>query len=124
MPVVILETVALRAPSALAIDIAASSFVTRVNGAPDRRGYVPTACRSVCTREFLPRSLRRAEAPGFEPFQLLGHGLVDDGSQIGIGGLGSQECLQPLQLPAKLRARGELDPEPHRRQLLDFGSGS
>jgi hypothetical protein len=124
MPVVILEPVTLRAPPALVVDVAASPSVTRVNRPPDRGGYVPRTSRNVRARDLLPGSLRRAKAPGFEPFQLLGHGLLDDLGEIAIGDLGPHERLEPLQLPTELRARRELDPAAGRGQRLDHRSRS
>jgi hypothetical protein len=119
LDVVELEPVTLRASSALLVHVAASASVALPHRPPDGGGNPTRRTGSICPREPLPRVLRRGETAGFEPFQLLGHGLLDDGRQIAVGDLRTHQRSKPLQLVIELGAGGELDPVPPRRQGLD-----
>ena len=60
-------------------------------------------------RERLPWCLGPGEAPGFEPLELLGDGLLDDRGQVAVGHRGAHEGPQSLELVVKLGGGGELD---------------
>ena len=104
-----LESLARRAPSPLFVLVAASASVPLVHG-PLHRGR-DLACRGggLALRERLPRRLGPGEAPGFEPLELLGDGLLDDRGQVAVGHGGAHEGPQSLELVVKLGGSGELD---------------
>ena len=60
--------------------------------------------RRVGVVQVLSRLVRLAEAPGFEPLELLAYRRVDDRSEVAPG----RERSEPFQLVAKLSARSEL----------------
>ena len=70
-------------------------------------------------RERLPRRLGPGEAPGFEPLELLGDGLLDDRGQVAVGHRRAHEGPQPLELVVELGGGGELDLVAGRGEGLD-----
>ena len=56
------------------------------------------------------RAMAPGETPSFEPLELLGDGLLDDGAEVAVGHRGAHEGSQSLELVVKLGGGGELDP--------------
>src|SRR2546425_324914 len=89
VPMVELEPVALRTASSLLVQVAASVSVALTYGTLDGRGDVSRGGNSACIFVFRLRGavavcLHPREAPGFEPFELLGDGLLDDRRQVAV----------------------------------------
>ena len=124
VPVVELEIVAGRAPSALFVDEATTAPVPLVHGPADGGWDVARGGLRPGLREVLARGLREAEAAGLEPFELLGDGVFDDGGEVGAGDGGAQESLEPLELVAQPGAGGELDAVAPGGERLDAGRGT
>ena len=88
------EVVALLASSALLVHVAASVSVALTHGTPDRRGDMARVGNRACIffsccylfRLYgtLAVCFRPREAPGFEPFELLGYGLLDGRRQVAV----------------------------------------
>ena len=87
VPVMELEPITGRASSALLVHEAASAPIALVHSASHRGRNVARGGRGAGLRQTLPRAARPGEAPGFEPFELLGDGLLDDRGQIAVGHL-------------------------------------
>ena len=119
MTVVVFEPSALRASPALRVHVAASVSVALMHRPPDRGRNVPRGWGGIGLREPLPGSLRPGESLGFEPFELLGDGLLDDRGQIAVGHLWPHERPEALQLVLELGAGGELNLVPRRGEGLD-----
>jgi hypothetical protein len=77
------------------------------------------AVRGRLARSGLTGSGRLGEAPGFEPFELLGDGSLDDRGDVAVGDFGAHEGRKPLELAVQLGAGGELDLVAPRRKRLD-----
>ena len=118
-PVVELEPLARRASSPLFVLVAASASVPLVHGSLHRGRDLARRGGGLALRERLPRRLGPGEAPGFEPLELLGDGLLDDRGQVAVGHRGAHEGPQPLELVAKLGGGGELDLVAGRGEGLD-----
>src|SRR6266496_1920822 len=92
VPMVEFEPVALLTASTLIVHVAASVSVALTHGTPDRRRNVARVGNSACIFfchlfrlcGTLAVCLRPREAPGFEPFELLGDGLLDDRRQVAV----------------------------------------
>jgi hypothetical protein len=93
VPVVVLEIVANRAPSALFVDEATTASVPLVHRPADGGGDVARGGLRPGLREILAGGLRETEAAGLEPFELLGDGVFDDGGEVGAGDGGAEDRL-------------------------------
>ena len=122
--VMVFETVAGRAPSALFVDEATTAPVPLVHGPADGGRDVARGGLRLGLREVLAGGLRETEAAGLEPFELLGDGVFDDGGEVGAGDGGAQEGLEPLELVAQPGAGGELDAVAPGGERLDARRGS
>jgi len=109
-PVVELEPLARRAPSPRFVLVAALASVPLVHGSLHRGRDLARGGGGLALRERLPRRLSLGETPGFEPLELLGDGLLDDGAEVAVGHRRAHEVPQPLELVVKLGGGGELDP--------------
>ena len=105
-----LEPLARRASSPLVVLVAASASVPLVDGSLHRGRDLARRGGGFALRERLPRRPGPGEAPGFEPLELLGDGLLDDGGQVAVGHRGAHEGLQALELVTEPGGGGELDP--------------
>jgi hypothetical protein len=123
--VVVLEMVALLAPSPRRVDVAALASIALVYGPANSRGNVPRRGRRIGRRgEALTGPARRGEAAGFEPLQLLGDGHFDDGAEIPVRDLRAHERSKALELLAQPGAGGELHlVSPGSEGLNDGGRG-
>jgi hypothetical protein len=118
VPMVELEPVALGAASTLLVQVAASASVALTHGTPDCGRDVARRGRGLGLREPLSGSLGPGEAPGLEPFELQGDGLLDDRGQIAVRYLRTHQGPESLQLVVELRAGRELHLVPGGRQGL------
>ena len=121
VPMVEFEPVSLRTPSTAArprSGIGLRRAHARHAGRPrgcGAGGEVASVSRGPC-----PGS-RPREAPGLEPFELLGDGLLDDRGQIAVRHCAAHQGSESLQLVVELGAGGELHLVPARGQRLDRG---
>ena len=116
---VVLQSMPLRAAAILGVDVTASPPVALPDRSSYRRGDVSRRCCGVRRREAFPRCLRRATTPGFQAFQLLGHGPLDDRRQVPVRYFGPHEGAKPLELVAQGGAGGELHHVARRSEGLD-----
>jgi hypothetical protein len=119
MPVVALEAAALGATSTPLVHIPTSVPVALLDRTPDCRRDVARGRGAIGLGWTLRASARPGVALGFQPFELLRHGLLDDRGQISIGHPCSHERSQALQLVVELGAGREPDQVASRRQGLD-----
>ena len=108
-----LETSTLGASPTLFIDEGASILVPLPHHAPHRRRHVPRRRRRIGLFEILAGRLYFPITFGLEPLELLGHSGFNDRRQVFL-----HECLETLELGAKLRTRGEGHPIARRRNGL------
>jgi len=101
--VVELESVALGTTSCVICEERALTRIALPHEPPHRSRDAAHPGRRVGVVQVLSRLVRLGEAPGFEPLELLTHRRVDDRSEVAPG----RERGEPLQLVAKLTARGE-----------------
>jgi hypothetical protein len=121
VPMVELEMLAFWASSALLIHVAASACVALVHRPPDGGRDVARGRGRRGLRESLPGSRRLGEAPGFEPFELLGDGLLDERSQVAVRYLCAHQRPESGQFVLQLGAGRELNPVPAGSQGLHDG---
>ena len=115
-----LEMVTRRAPAAQFVHEPAAALVSRVHRPPDRRRDVPRGGGDRRVGGDGPSGgLGLAEAAGFEPFELLRDGLLDERREIAVGHGGEHERPEPLELVVELGTRGELDLVASRSDGLD-----
>jgi len=82
--VVVLEPMALGASSALLVHVAAPVSVALMHRTPDRGRDMARGRGGVGLQESPPGSARLRVAPGFESFEFLGDGLLDDRGQVAV----------------------------------------
>jgi hypothetical protein len=87
VPMVVLETVALRTSAARLVHVAASAPVALVHLSPDRGRNVARGGCGIGLAQGLPRTARLREAPALEPFEFFGHGPLDDRCEIAVRNL-------------------------------------
>ena len=119
-----LEPVPLGAASALLVDEAATLGVARAHGAAHGCRDVARWPGAVAVRDRLAGSGLAGsgclgEAPGLEPFELLGDGSLDDRGDVAVGDFGAHEGREPLELVVQLGAGSELDLVAPGRERLD-----
>jgi hypothetical protein len=83
--VVELEPVPRGAAPTLLVDVAAAVAVALAHGTPDGGRNVARRRRRVGASELLAGSAGLGVAPGFEPFELLGDGTLDDRGEVAAG---------------------------------------
>jgi hypothetical protein len=105
-PMVELQPPVLPAASSPCIDQPASTVVSFVHPPPHRRRKVPGLGDGRRLLERPAWSIRPAEAPGFQTFQLLAHRGFQKGGQVALSR--GNEGLKALPLALEGRAQGDL----------------